>query len=172
MSSGDDEADAALIAAFLRARDERSFRALYRRHAAGVYGLALRLTGGRAAEADDVAQEAWVRAVRGMGGFRGGSRLRTWLCGIAVNVWRESRRVSWDGEVEEVAVAARDRRGELAELVDALPPGARAVLVLYDGLGHTHAEIAALLGIDEGTSKSQLSRARAALRAKLGEEVR
>src|SRR5262249_61027707 len=88
----DDAEDRRLVARFLDARDEASFRALYRRHAAAVYGLALRLCGGRAAQAEDVAQESWVRAMRGLGGFRWGSRLGSWLCGIAVNVWRESCR--------------------------------------------------------------------------------
>ena len=167
----DDGEDRRLVARFLRARDERAFRAIYRRHAAGVYGLALRLCGGRAVEADDVAQEAWVRAVRALGGFRWGSRLRSWLCGIAVNVWRETRRGPPPGDTAagEAATPPGDD-GDLARVVASLPTGAREVLLLHDVEGYTHAEIAALLGIEDGTSKSQLSRARAAVRAALATE--
>jgi len=167
----DDEEDRRLVARFLGTRDERAFRAVYRRHAAGVYGLALRLSGGQAVEADDVAQEAWVRAVRALGGFRWQSRLRSWLCGIAVNVWRERRRDPPPAEAAPAeAAAAPAADGDLARVVASLPAGAREVLLLHDVEGYTHAEIAALLGIEAGTSKSQLSRARAALRAALASE--
>jgi len=162
-----DDEDRRLVARFLDARDERSFRALYRRHAGTVYGLALRLCGGRAAQAEDVAQEAWVRATRGLGGFRWGSRLGSWLCGIAVNVWRESCREGFVGEPPAEAVVAPRADGDLGRIVAGLPPGARAVLVLHDVEGYTHAEIGALLGIEDGTSKSQLAKARAAVRAAL-----
>ena len=163
----DDAEDRRLVERFVAARDEASFRALYRRHAAAVYGLALRLCGGRAAQAEDVAQESWVRAMRGLGGFRWSSRLGSWLCGIAVNVWRESCREPVVGEApEEPAVAPRPD-GDLGRIVAGLPPGARAVLVLHDVEGYTHAEIGALLGIEDGTSKSQLAKARAAVRAAL-----
>jgi RNA polymerase sigma-70 factor (ECF subfamily) len=159
--------DDLLVAAFLRARDAASFRALYRRHAGGVYGLALRLCAGRAAEAEDVTQETWIRAVRGLPGFAGRSSLRTWLCGIAVNVWRETRRAPPAAPLDAEPATPPRAGDDVARLVAALPPGAREVLLLHDGLGFTHAEIAAMLGIEDGTSKSQLSRARAAVRAAL-----
>lgn len=167
MSSDDDGEDRRLVARFLAARDEASFRALYRRHAGAVYGLALRLAGGRAAQAEDVAQESWVRAMRGLGGFRWGSRLSSWLCGIAVNVWRESCREPVGGAALDDAIVAPRADGDLGRIVAGLPPRARAVLVLHDVEGYTHAEIGALLGIEDGTSKSQLAKARAAVRAAL-----
>ena len=76
--------DHELIATFLTARSEEAFTVLYRRHAAAVYGLALRLAGYSAAE--DVAQDAWVRAIRGLSRFKGQSQFRTWLCGIVVQL--------------------------------------------------------------------------------------
>jgi RNA polymerase sigma-70 factor (ECF subfamily) len=165
--------DRALVARFLSGRDEEAFRALYRGHAAGVYGLALRLCGGVEAEAQDVAQEAWVRAVRLLPSFRWGSALRSWICGIAVNVWRERRRALGRvaaGELEAPESAAFPDAGarlDLARAVAELPAGSREILLLHDVEGYTHTEIAGLLEIEEGTSKSQLSRARASLRAAL-----
>ena len=166
----DDEEDRRLVARFLGARDAASFRALYRRHAGGVYGLALRLCGGRAAEADDVTQEAWLRAVRRLGAFAWRSRLRTWLCGIVVNVWRETHGAAPRGEPAPEAMVSSPAGDDVARIVASLPPGAREVLLLHDVEGFTHAEIAEMLGIEDGTSKSQLSRARAAVRAALATE--
>jgi RNA polymerase sigma-70 factor (ECF subfamily) len=166
--------DRALVARFLSARDEEAFLALYRGHAAGVYGMALRLCGGVEAEAQDVAQEAWVRAVRLLPSFRWTSALKTWICGIAVNVWRERRRALGRGEglpsVEVAEPAAFEDAGarlDLSRAVAGLPAGSREILLLHDVEGYTHKEIAGLLEIEEGTSKSQLSRARASLRAAL-----
>jgi RNA polymerase sigma-70 factor (ECF subfamily) len=168
VNSSDDE-DRRLVDAFLRRRDAASFRALYRRHAGAVYGLALRLSGGRSAEADDVTQEAWLRATRRLPSFAWRSRLRTWLCGIAVNVWRETH-----APPPRLEPADEPTTGppvdDVARIVAALPPGAREVLLLHDVEGFTHAEIAEMLGIEDGTSKSQLSRARAAVRAALDTE--
>lgn len=174
MTEEGERGERVLVARFLAARDEEAFRALYRGHAAGIYGLALRLSGGVEPEAQDVAQEAWVRAVRLLPSFRWGSSLRTWICGIAVNVWRERRRALGREETREAAPASASRaeeragqRLDLARAVAELPAGSREVLLLHDVEGYTHREIAGLLEIEEGTSKSQLSRARATLRAAL-----
>ena len=82
----------ALVASYLRARDEDAFRRLYRHCSPRLYLLALRLTGGRAHDADDVLQETWIRACASLSRFRWESRLHTWLAGIVVNCWRETRR--------------------------------------------------------------------------------
>jgi RNA polymerase sigma-70 factor (ECF subfamily) len=149
------------------ARDEAAFRVLYRRHTAAMYGAAIRLVGGRRDAADDVVQEAWLRAVRDLRRFRWESALRTWLVGITVRCALELTRKT------PVAVAAIDLDVavlpalppvDLNDAVASLPDGYRHVFVLHDVEGYTHTEIARLLGVDEGTSKSQLSRARAALR--------
>jgi len=161
------------VAAVLQRGDETAFRSLYARHSAALYALALRLLGERRQEAEEVVQESWIRAVGGLARFAWQSTLRTWLCSIVVNccreVWRESR--------EELVVGAwhDDRHSEdmasridVATALERLPAGYRAVLVLHDIMGFTHEEIAARLDIESGTSKSQLSRARRAMRRALG----
>ncbi len=154
--------------------DETAFRALYRRHTPTVYRFVLRLTGGDAAEAEDVMQEAWLRAARGLQHFEWQSSLRTWLSGIALNQFRElarrkGRRISTiDGEWLERTAAAETadpgRRVDLERALELLPPGFRTVLVLHDVEGFTHREIGERLGISDGTCKSQLHDARRAMR--------
>ena len=157
--------------------DERAFAALYDQHTPALYGLALRLAGGDARDAEDVVHEAWMRAVRGFGQFTGRSALRTWLCGIVVNCWRELRRGRGDRELplddapepgaEDGELNATYDRLDLERALRALAPGYREVLVLHDVEGYSHEEIAALRGVAIGTSKSQLARARGALRRML-----
>lgn len=81
--------DDELLEAFARDRSDRAFVALYDRHAAAMYALAFRLMGGRAADAADVLQDAWTRALSRFDHFRRESSLRTWLCGFVVNCCRE-----------------------------------------------------------------------------------
>ncbi len=168
-----DDRDA--VAAFLERRDEAAFDVLYHRHTPRLYGLALRLTGGDEVEAADVVQEVWARAIPKLDGFRWEASLSTWLCAIAVNRWREARRregreTDWDPALDAVVAGRPERPGtavDVTRAVDALPTGYRTVLVLFGVYGYSHDEIADLLGIATGTSKSQLSRARAALRQAL-----
>ena len=151
--------------------DEQAFRALYRRHTPAVYQFVLRLVGGNAQEAEDIIQETWMRAARGLEGFKWKSALRSWLTGIALNRVREMARkkkrslVEVDGEWEIPAVS-RDpgERLDLDRAIQLLPPGFRTVLVLHDVEGFTHQEIGNRLGITDGTSKSQLHGARKAMR--------
>jgi RNA polymerase sigma-70 factor, ECF subfamily len=164
-----------LVARVLRDRDERAFRELYRRHTPALYLLALRLLGSRASHAEDVVQDVWVRAVRNLHAFSWSSTLRTWLGGIVVNCCREMAR---SGAREERAVMAwaSAPSGEAAwtpetlaleDAIAGLPDGQREVLVLHDIYGYTHKELADVLGIAVGTSKSQLHDARRAVRAAL-----
>ena len=161
-----EERDRQLVTAYLASRSEPSFRELYRRHGPAMYGLALRLLGGRVADAEDVLQDAWMRALPRLQAFRWESTLRTWLCGFAVNCARERAREPWFGETIEPRIepVARPAELHLESLVNQLPAGYRVVLVLHDIEGYTHREISSLLGIDDGTAKSQLSRARRTLR--------
>jgi RNA polymerase sigma-70 factor (ECF subfamily) len=108
-----------------------------------------------------------------MASFRGDSSLSTWLCGFIVNGCRArspGRLTSEDAPAPGVSVAFDDPI-DVHRALAALADGYRAVLVLHDVMGYTHAEVAAMLGIEPGTSKSQLSRARAAMRAKLEGEA-
>jgi RNA polymerase sigma-70 factor (ECF subfamily) len=151
--------------------DEEAFRVLYRRHTPAVYQFVLRLGGGDAQEAEDVIQETWMRAARGLEGFRWKSALKSWLTGIALNRVREGARKKKRSLVEvegvwEVPAAASDpgQRIDLDRALGLLPPGFRTVLVLHDVEGYTHREIGSQLGITDGTSKSQLHGARKAMR--------
>lgn len=163
------------------AGDTIAFEALYRRHAARVHGVVLRLAGWQHARAEDLVQDAFVRAWQALPGWRGDAAFGTWLHRLAVNVAlmdlraRRSRPVL-DGDDDDAldALPAADGQGpalalDLERAVASLPPRARAVLVLHDVEGWTHGEIAAALDMAEGSSKSQLHRARGLLRAKLGE---
>jgi RNA polymerase sigma-70 factor (ECF subfamily) len=158
----------------VRSGDEAAFRLLYRRHTPAMYAAALRLLARHTSDAEDAVQEAWLRAVRGLGGFRGDSALRTWLVGIAIRCALEAGRrqqryqpLGVDGRLSAPSLPHIDLEQAIAVLAD----GYRHVLVLHDIEGYTHAEIAGLLDIDAGTSKSQLSRARSAVRKWLGRRV-
>ncbi|MGH7462541.1 MAG: RNA polymerase sigma factor, partial [Longimicrobiales bacterium] len=153
--------------------DGVAIRELYRRHSGRVYAVVRRLAADDAL-AEDWAQEAWVRVVRALPGFRGESRFTTWLHRIAVNSalhgrrWRERRVRS---EVTLPATLPVSGSGEQAVLrmrleraLEKLPDRMRQVIVLHDVEGHTHEEIADLLGVTPGTSKSQLFKARARMR--------
>jgi len=151
--------------------DEEAFRTLYRRHAPAVYQFVLRLVGGDVTEAEDVCQEAWLRAARGLDAFRWKAAFRSWVSGIALNRVRELARKKKRSLVEvegdwEMPVSAADpgKRIDLERALQLLPPGFRTVLVLHDVEGYTHQEIGDRLGITDGTSKSQLHGARKAMR--------
>jgi RNA polymerase sigma-70 factor (ECF subfamily) len=168
--------DRDLVARFLARRDEDAFREMYRLHAPRLYALLLRLTGGRAPDAHEGLQETWVRAVRGLERFEGRSSLATWLAGIAIRWWREeARKRARDVELpdEDRLPAAAPVRREIARVdldraLALLPRGYREAILLHDVEGYTHEEIAVMTDVEAGTSKSQLSRARSALRARLG----
>jgi RNA polymerase sigma-70 factor (ECF subfamily) len=170
------EEDRRLADAVLASRDEAAFRRLYRRHTPALYRLALRLGGGDEPWAEELVQRAWVRAVERLGGFQWRAAFRTWLSGIAVNCaresWRERRlslEVGWPAETPAVAAAGADPadRVDLERAIAGLPDGCRQVLVLHDIEGFTHEEIAGMLDIEPGTSKSQLFHARRRLRERL-----
>jgi RNA polymerase sigma-70 factor (ECF subfamily) len=166
--------DEELLSAFTRDRSDRIFLALYDRHAPAMYALACRLMGARDADAADALQDAWTRALTRLDQFRAESSLRTWLCGFVVNCCRERFRGPLFELHDESSVSSvRSSELRVLETIDveralrSLPDGYRAVVVLHDVEGYTHREIALALGIDEGTSKSQLSRGREALRRRL-----
>lgn len=172
----DDDDDRPLVAALVARRDPSAFGALYERHGAYLYRLALRLTAGDASAAEDVVHDAWLRAVPRLAGFEWRSRLRTWLAAFVINGARERFRDA-DRELPLTEQTSEHDTGPLRGAMDrvdleralrTLPPKQRHVLLLHDAEGYTHEEIAELLAIDPGTSKSQLSRARAAMRRALG----
>jgi len=170
---GDAEtADAALAAS----GDGRAFERLYRAHVARVHSLVRRMIGPDSA--DDIAQDVFVRAWTKLPTFRGEAAFGTWLHRLAVNVIlaRRTTLSTERGRYHDSAdildgVAGRPAAPELSmdfeEAIGRLPDGARQVFVLHDIEGYRHEEIADMLGIVAGTSKSQLHHARMALRKHL-----
>lgn len=165
--------------------DRAAFAALLREHQDEVYTLARRLVGDPHLAAD-VAQEALIRAWRALPGFRGDSRLSTWLHRITVNTaWTHKERAgrhqssSIDDHVEvsapmgadhpEMAGEILELRGRLRMALDGLPDSQREVVVLKDIYGWSHAEIAETMGISVTAAKVRLHRARARLARALEE---
>lgn len=167
--------DPELVTRFLRRRDEATFDEIYARHTPYLYRVALRMLDGRQDEAQDAIQEAWIRAVRALPRFRGDSSLRTWLCGIAMNCCRERWRLRPPINAVELETADLRVTGDsdplaaarLQRAIVSLDETGRLAIELHDVLGHTHEEIAVILGIAPGTSKSRLFRARETLRSLL-----
>jgi RNA polymerase sigma-70 factor (ECF subfamily) len=171
--------DAQLVAAVL-AGQANAERELYDRHVDRVFRLAFRMAGDETL-ARDFTQDTFVRAFSKLADFRGEASLATWLHTIAssviLNGLKKVRRIrsrEIDGdELPERAIMRReaepDLKLKLARAIDALPDGYRTVFVMHDVEGYTHEEIGTALGIQAGTSKAQLFRARARLRNELAE---
>ncbi|HET6602590.1 MAG TPA: sigma-70 family RNA polymerase sigma factor [Xanthomonadaceae bacterium] len=161
--------------------DRLAFEQLYRLHVRRVFGAIWRLVGGVEARAEELTQDAFVRAWQSLPKFRYQSAFGTWLYRLAVNTALMDLRSRSGAEDLEVGEAPLDARAALAERPDLdmdlthaiarLPPRARAVLVLHDVEGWKHQEIAEELGMAVGTSKAQLHRARGLLRGWLQEQT-
>ena len=162
------ESAESLLGEFAKARSERVFRRLYAATTPAMFGLAMRLAAGDRATAEDVVQEAWVRAIDRLDRFEANASVSRWLNGFVTNCWCERRRhmlreeprdpLDFDRLASRGSAAWNDADA-LLRAVHELPDGYRTVLVLHDIEGFTHAEIAERLGVEEGTSKSQLARA-------------
>jgi RNA polymerase sigma-70 factor, ECF subfamily len=170
--SDSDAVDATLAAS----GDAHAFERLYRAHVGRVHSLARRMLGDD--DADEAAQDVFVRAWEKLGTFRGEAAFGTWLHRLAINVMlgrRERRGVQrqryLEGEGMLEAVPGRRSAPEtsmdMETAIARLPDGARQIFVLHDVEGYRHEEIAEMLGLATGTSKSQLHRARMALRQHL-----
>jgi RNA polymerase sigma-70 factor, ECF subfamily len=164
----------------VRAGEPAAERALYDAHVDRVYRLAFRLAGDDEL-ARDFTQETFIRAFERLGTFRGESRLSTWLHAIATTVSLNGLRKTKRFRMRETALEAADSvaggarsaepdlKTRLRDAIDALPDKYRTVVVMHDMEGYTHEEIAAALDMEVGTSKAQLSRARAKLRESLAD---
>jgi RNA polymerase sigma-70 factor (ECF subfamily) len=171
--SGDGD-DRRLVERLTTRRDPDAFASLYSRHTTMLYRFALRLTAGDETAAEDLVHDAWVVAVEKLPAFQWKSTLRTWLSAIVVNLARERLRRSDreaglpdDYATNDGPLQGAFDRVDVARALATLAPGYRMVIVMHDVEGYTHEEIASMLEIDPGTSKSQLSRARAAMRRAL-----
>jgi RNA polymerase sigma-70 factor, ECF subfamily len=163
--------------------DAEAFQTLYDRHKRRVYSLCLRMTA-NTAEAEDLAQEAFLQLYRKIGTFRGESAFSTWLHRLSVNVVLMHLRKKTlpvvsleestqgpdedsprkDFGADDIALAGSIDRLQLQRAVSDLPPGYRTIFVLHDVEGYEHNEIASLVGCSIGNSKSQLHKARLKLR--------
>ena len=162
------------------AGDAAAQRELYEAHVDRVYRLAYRLAGDDEL-ARDFTQEAFIRAFDRLPSFRGDSAFSTWLYAIAMSVALNGLRGVRRLRTREVALegaeslghtprrADPDLRDRLYRAIDDLPTGYRTVFVMHDMEGYTHEEIGEVLGIQAGTSKAQLFRARAKLREALAD---
>lgn len=159
------------VLARAQAGDSAAFEVIYREQSPRVYALCLRLSGGSAEEATELLQDVFIRAWRGLKGFRGDSAFASWLHRLTVNAMlerarsskrRTARVIAVDGAVLESAgtIPNPGLRMDLEGAIATLPDGARAAFVLHEIEGYRHAEIADQLGIAEGTVKAQLHRAR------------
>ncbi|MEM7039938.1 MAG: RNA polymerase sigma factor [Bacteroidota bacterium] len=147
--------------------------ALYNKYYRKMFGVCMRYTQNRDV-AEDVLQDGFIKVFKNIGSFKGKGSLEGWVRRIMVNTALEHHRkqakmypvVDLDQAMDEDAghdIVAKMSSDEILELIQALPPGFRTIFNLYAIEGFTHREIAEKLGISEGTSKSQLARARAAL---------
>ena len=159
--------------------DRRAFQRLYAVHVGRIYGALHRLAGYDHARAEDLTQEAFIRAWQKLPGFRHESAFGTRLYRLAVNValmdirarHADPVRMVDDDQLPDVGTTpfCAAEREELEHAIGQLPPRARAVLVLHDIEGWRHEDIGDELGMATGTSKAQLHRARGLLRKALGE---
>ena len=172
--------DESQLIARVRAGDSAAQRALYDAHVDRVYRLAFRLAGDDAL-AQDFTQETFIRAFDRLGSFRGDAAFSTWLHTITTTVVlnglrkvkRLRQRETDIDDAQAIGVMKResepDLKMRLTKAIDELPEGYRTVFVMHDVEGYTHEEIGAALGVETGTSKAQLSRARAKLRVVLAD---
>ena len=167
------------LIARVRAGDALAERELYDAHVDRVFRLAYRLAGDDAL-AQDFTQETFIRAFERLDSFRGEAALSTWLYTIATTVTlnglRKVKRRGREIELDTAADVAESRRRAEPDLktrlyaaIEALADKYRTVFVMHDVEGYTHEEIATALNVEVGTSKAQLSRARAKLRAALAD---
>lgn len=168
------------LIASARAGEPAAERALYEAHVDRVYRLAYRLAGDDDL-ARDFTQETFIRAFERLHTFRGDSALSTWLhaitTSVALNGLRKVKKFRQrETDLDDAGhvaggprLAEPDLKRRLHAAIDALPEGYRTVFLLHDVEGYTHEEIGATLGVETGTSKAQLSRARAKLREALAD---
>jgi RNA polymerase sigma-70 factor (ECF subfamily) len=166
-----------------RPRDLESYDQLVREHQGIAFRTAYVITGS-AADAEEVVQDAFVKAYRARGRFRSGAPFRPWLLAIVANEARNRRRATGRrarlslqlaeerpsggaAPSPEVALLAREERAELLAAVDRLGEEQRAAIACRYLLGLSEAETAAVLGCRPGTVKSRLSRALARLEEEL-----
>ena len=171
-----DRAEDAVLVARCRRNEPGAFEELYRQFAPRIYGLACRLSGSRT-DGEDLLQEIFLLVHRKLDSFKGEAALGTWVYRLATNCCldflrsRQHRLQQASEPLDEAMSIGPVRHGrlpidrlDLERAIASLPPGYRAAFVLHDVEGFDHAEVGRLLGIAEGTSKSQVHKARLKIR--------
>lgn len=165
-----------MLVARAQGGDVRAFERLYRLYAARIHGLCMRLVR-NVAVAEDCTQQAFINAWTALPGFQSRSSFATWLHRIAVNVALAQRTKDpfrGDSAVVEAACSCTlDTPVEVRDIetaIQALPAGARDVLILCGIYGFSHDEAARMLGIASGTCRAQLHRARELLRERINQD--
>jgi RNA polymerase sigma factor (sigma-70 family) len=168
------EADEARLLRDCRRGDRQAFERLYRLHVGRVHAVCLRLTAD-VDTAEELTQEAFIRAWQQLAKFRGASAFATWLHRLTVNVVHDHQRREWPRRrfwgattqadaIDEAPPARPEWRLDLEAAIRRLPLRARTVFVLHDVEGWQHPEIARLTGTAVGTCKAHLHRARGLLK--------
>ena len=162
-----------LVRGFRANRSSNNFSALFRQYTEALMRMAMYLTKRQLEHAEDIVQETWIVAIEKLESFKEQSTFKTWLTGILLNKYREHSRRHQDLASLEVA-SSRQTNGsrpdlsiDMKDAILKLPQGYREILTLHDIEGFKHKEIAAILEINEGTSKSQLFQARKSMRSLL-----
>ena len=178
MRASDEEVTTEALVGRAQQGDPDAYEAVYRRLSGRIYGLCLRMTAD-AQQAEELTQDAFVRAWEKLGSFRGDSQFSTWLHRLTVNLVLQTRRSAGrrasreeplpedDRYMGRVAEAFPGTRIDLERAIAGLPEGARQVLVLRDVQGYKYREVAELVGVTVGTVKAQIHRARKLLREAL-----
>jgi RNA polymerase sigma-70 factor (ECF subfamily) len=165
--------DPELIARVLTADDRHAFGVLVRRHQSSVRGLLRRLTVGDDALSDDLAQETFVRAYRGLSGYSGRAQFSSWLFRVAYNVFlSQRRRLEPPAQVvpeAALSLSKVDARHDLVRAWEVLRPEEQAALALTYGQEMTHEEAADVLEWPLGTLKTHVARGKERLRTELND---
>jgi RNA polymerase sigma-70 factor (ECF subfamily) len=172
-----------------QAKEPDAIALLVERYQRYVYRLAYSLTG-NGADADDLAQDAMINVLKGIGNFKGRSSLTSWIYVVVLNTFRDAKRrasrrpatslENQPGGAEQQPTPLWNEgdtllRKELAQVLQnvlaQVPEDFRTVVTLYDILGFSYEEIANMLGLPMGTVKSRLHRGRAFMRERLGNKT-
>ncbi len=187
-TTGNEAANPTQLIARAQQGDEAAFEALYQAHKRRVYSLCLRMTSDPA-DAEDLAQEAFLQLFRKISTFRGESAFTTWLHRLVVNVvlmrlrkkglpvvsldepdTSQDEPVQRDFGENDLRLLGSIDRIRLNKAIESLPQGYRTVFMLHDVEGYEHNEIAQIMNCSVGNSKSQLHKARLKLRELLRSE--
>lgn len=164
-------------------RPKDIFTELYQKHSSYMYGICLRYTK-NTDDAADVMQDGFLKIYNALDTFKGESNIKTWMSRImvntAINHYRHKKVLDFSSiekvdyevlKMDNNNVLSQMSTDELLEVINELPDGYRLVFNLYAIEGYKHREIAEMFNITEGTSKSQLAKARAKLQAAIAEKL-